>query len=411
MKHLRRKEAVAAEPAPFELGAGEAGELASAFAAPRWLRDLGRTSWLLVGFFALMAGVIWLLGTTSTIVGPVVAGTIVAAVAMPIVGVLTRHMPRAAAAGIVLLGLAAIGAFVLVLVIGGITSQESSISEKATAAADKAEGWLYRTATREALDESAVAEHRFGRLLGVDESGSSSAKSSVEQDVPKIISTLTKGVISGIQGLTSLAFALSFTLLSLFFLLKDGPVMRRWVDRHLGVPPPVAQVVTGGVIRSLRGYFRGVTLVAAFNGVVVGLASWALGVPLAGTIGVVTFVTAYVPFIGAFVAGAFAVVIALGANGTTTALIMLLIVILANGLLQNIVQPFAMGSALDLHPLVVLVLTIGAGCIFGMLGLILAAPLASAAVHITRDLARARAAAALQEQAAVPEGGLPTVPA
>jgi predicted PurR-regulated permease PerM len=392
LKNLRRKNAAArAEPDPFELAAAEAGELASAFAAPRWLRDLGRTSWLLVGFFALMAGVIWLLGTTYTIVGPVVAGTIVATVAMPVVSVLGRHMPRAAAAALVLLGLAALGALVLVIVIGGITSQRSSISENATAAADKAEGWL--------------------NDLGVDESGSSSAKSSLEQDVPKIISTLAKGVINGIQGLTSLAFALSFTLLSLFFLLKDGPSMRRWVDRHLGVPPAVAQLITGGIIRSLRGYFRGVTLVAAFNGVLVGLAALALGVPLAGTIGVVTFVTAYVPFVGAFVAGAFAVVIALGAKGTTIALIMLLIVILANGLLQNVVQPFAMGSALDLHPLVVLVITIGAGCIFGMLGLVLAAPLASAAVHISRDLARARVAAALQDDAEVGVANAPTAPA
>ena len=61
--------------------------------------------------------------------------------------------------------------------------------------------------------------------------------------------------------------------------------MRRWVDRHLGVPPPVATLITGGMIRSLRGYFRGVTIVAAFNGVVVGLAALVLGVPLAGTIG------------------------------------------------------------------------------------------------------------------------------
>ena len=155
------------------------------------------------------------------------------------------------------------------------------------------------------------------------------------------------------------------------------------------------------MIRSLRGYFRGVTLVAAFNGVVVGLAALVLGVPLAGTIGVVTFVTAYVPFIGAFVAGAFAVVIALGAKGTTVALVMLLIVILANGLLQNIVQPFAMGAALDLHPLAVLILTIGAGCLFGMIGLVLAAPLASAVVHISRDLARARVAAAQTEDGGV----------
>src|SRR6185437_2277630 len=157
------------------------------------------------------------------------------------------------------------------------------------------------------------------------------------------------------EGLTSVAFALSFALLSLFFIMKDGPSMRRWVDRHLGVPPPVGQLITGGVIRSLRGYFLGVTIVAAFNGVVVGLAALVLGVPLAGTIGIVTFVTAYIPYVGAFVAGAFAVVIALGAKGTTVALVMLLVVILANGLLQNIFQPFAMGAALDLHPLAVLI--------------------------------------------------------
>ena len=172
--------------------------------------------------------------------------------------------------------------------------------------------------------------------------------------------------------------------------------MRSWVERHLGVPPTVAQTITRGVITSLRGYFRGVTIVAAFNGVIVGLGALLLGVPLAGTIGVVTFVTAYVPFIGAFVAGTLAVVVALGAKGVSAALIMLVIVVLANGLLQNLVQPFAMGAALDLNPLVVLIVTIGAGCIFGTLGLILAAPLLSAAVHITMDLGRARVLAGLE---------------
>ena len=111
--------------------------------------------------------------------------------------------------------------------------------------------------------------------------------------------------------------------------------MRRWVDRHLGLPMPVAQTVTGGVIKSLRGYFRGVTIVAVFNGFVVTIGALILGVPLAGTIGVVTAVTAYIPYIGAFVSGAFAVIIALGANGPTTAAIMLVIVILANGLLAE----------------------------------------------------------------------------
>jgi len=388
-RHRQRKDAagIAVGRDGIDISVSELEALSTVFSPPRWLRDLGRASWLLVGVFALLAGLIWLLGVTYTIVGPVVGAAIVATVAMPLVAKLERHMPRAAAAVIVLLGLVALGLVVVVIVIGGIVGQESEIGDHASSAADKVQGWL----------ESA----------GVDQSGASSATSGVKSDIPSIISTLVGGVVSGIKGLTSLAFGLSFAMLSLFFLLKDGPSLRAWVDRHLGVPQPVAQTITGGVIRSLRGYFRGVTVVSAFNGVVVTIGALLLGVPLAGTIGVVTFVTAYIPYIGAFVAGAFAVVIALGASGTTTALIMLLIVLLANGLLQNLVQPFAMGSALELNPLVVLVITISAGCLFGTLGLILAAPLLSAAVHITADLARARAREAAEAAATESSSPLP----
>jgi len=173
--------------------------------------------------------------------------------------------------------------------------------------------------------------------------------------------------------------------------------MRRFVDRHLGPPEPVARTITGGVITSLRRYFLGVTLVAGFNAVVVGLGALALGVPLAGTIAVVTLVTAYIPFIGAVISGAFAVILALGAEGTQTGVIMLVIVILANGLLQNIVQPIAFGATLGLNPLVVLIVTIGAGSLFGMVGLVLGAPLISAAVHIRQELDQARAEAQSRE--------------
>jgi predicted PurR-regulated permease PerM len=83
---------------------------------------------------------------------------------------------------------------------------------------------------------------------------------------------------------------------------------------------------------------------------------------------------------------------------------MLVIVILANGLLQNLFQPLAFGAALDLNPLAVLIVTIAGGALFGMIGLILAAPLTSAVVHISRDLREARAAVQAEAQlgAAVP---------
>jgi predicted PurR-regulated permease PerM len=67
--------------------------------------------------------------------------------------------------------------------------------------------------------------------------------------------------------------------------------------------------------------------------------------------------------------------------------------LLANGPLQQIVQPFAMGAALGIHPLAVLIVTIAGGALFGTVGLIVAAPVVAAAVRISADLAHARAEA------------------
>jgi len=148
----------------------------------------------------------------------------------------------------------------------------------------------------------------------------------------------------------------------------------------------VAHVVMEDVLHALRKYFLGLTIVSAFNAVIVGLGALALGVPLAGTIALVTFIGGYVPIVGAWTAGVFAFALALGTQGTGTAVLMALVVFAANGPLQQIVQPITYGATLQLNPLVVFVCTIGAGALFGMIGLTLAAPLVSAGVHIHDDL-------------------------
>ena len=172
---------------------------------------------------------------------------------------------------------------------------------------------------------------------------------------------LLKGAATGIEVLGSLAIFLSFMALSLFFLLKDGPLIRDWLERHMGVPPAVGRTVSTRVLGSLRGYFVGVTAVAAFNAIVIGLGALVLDVPHAGSIAAVNFVAAYIPYLGAWSAGAFTVLIALGSQGTSTALIMAVIVLLANGMLQQMIQPIAYGAALGIHPLAVLIVTIAGG--------------------------------------------------
>lgn len=345
----------------------EPGALSGIFAAPKWMRDLGFSSWLLVGVGAALIGAIWLLSQTQAIVMPVITAGIIASVASPLVDWLRRHgLPRGIGAGLVFLLIVAVGAGVGLIVMTGIASQADSLSER--------------------LSEGASEIESLARDLGVKAPTAADANAAASASVSDAFQALTQGLLGGIDKLASLAVFLSFTALSLFFLLKDMPTIGGFVERHLGVPVPVAHSMLGRLAGSLRGYFLGVTAVAVWSALIVGTGALLLGVPLPGTIAVVTFVGGYVPYLGAWTAGAFAVLIALGDQGPETALALAVIVLLANGVLQQMVQPIAYGAALGLHPLAVLIATIAGGCLFGTIGLVLAAPLLSAAVRITADL-------------------------
>ena len=205
---------------------------------------------------------------------PVILAAVLGAVAGPAVGWLEGHrVPRIGGAILVLLGLVAIGVLIFCLVFGGISANSGDISAKLNQSLDKIQGWL--------------------NDLGID--NTQSAKEDVQKAAPEIRDDAAERVAKGIGGLKSTVFFLAFATLSTLFVLKDGPVMHRFINRHMGVPEPVADVVTTNVAKSLRSYFLAVTIIAAFNAVLIGGAALILGVPLAGTIAVVTFVGAYVP--------------------------------------------------------------------------------------------------------------------
>jgi putative heme transporter len=350
----------------------EPGELSTLFQAPQWLRNLGIAAWLLVGVAAALAGTVWLLALTQTIVLPVLSAGIIAAVFGPAVDWLKkRGVPRGVGSIIVFLAIVAIGLLASFLVLKGISTEAASLSSHLRDASDKVEGWA--------------------KDLGVGSGTAENAKEHADSSISDGVHALLTGVAAGIDRLASLAVFLSFTALSLFFLLKDSPTIGGWVERHVGLPQPLAHAMLGRIASSLRGYFLGVTIVAAWSALIVGVGALILGVPLAGTIAAVTFLGGYIPYLGAWAAGAFAVLIALGANGPETAIALAVIVLLANGLFQQLVQPVAYGAALGLHPLAVLIVTVAAGAMFGTIGLVLAAPLTSAAVKISADIAAGRA--------------------
>ena len=340
---------------------------------PGWLRRWGVGAWLVVGMVLVIVGAVWVLALTKSIVGPLIFGAVVGAVAGVLVDRMeNRGVPRAAGAGIVMLGLVLVGVLVVGLVLGGITSQASHVNGELSDALDKVQAW---------------ASDHFGVTSAQD------AAQDIKKVVPDLGHTLLVGVAHGISGLTSILVFLGFSAFTSFFLLKDGPAMGRWIERHMGMQPAEARIVTGDIVRALRKYFLGLTIVGAFNAAIVGVGALILGAPLPGTIAVVTFVASYVPIIGAWTAGIFAFALVLADSGTGDAFIMAAIVFLANGPLQQIVQPIAYGATLQLNPLVVFSVTIGAGALFGMVGLVLGAPLVSAAVNVNRDLGELRSGA------------------
>jgi predicted PurR-regulated permease PerM len=365
----RRRFAWSARAADERSVAFDPHELSGLFSAPRWLRDLGVTAWLGVGVGVLLVGLVWVLALTQTIVAPVITAAVVAAVTSPIVGWLKRkRIGRGAGSALVLLALIAIGAGVIVATLAGITSELHELRGQLAAAKSTISDWLTD--------------------IGVARDTAHQATADVSHTVSGAVGALLAGVAGGLRRLSSLAIFLSLTALSLFFLLKDGPMIRAWSERHMRVSDRVAHQMTGRVLQSLRGYFVGVTIVAAFNAVVVTIGALLLGVPQVGAIVVVTFLGAYIPYLGAWSAGAFSVLVALGGAGTDAAIGMIVVQLLANGLLQQMVQPIAYGAALGIHPLAVLIVTIAGGALFGAVGLILAAPLTSAATRIAADLAR-----------------------
>jgi len=356
-------------PAPFD-----PRELSGLFAPPPWLRHLGESAWLAVGVALFVVGAVVILSLTHTIVMPVIAAAVVAAVISPLLGWLTRRrVPRGLGAALLLVAMVVLGAAVVYIVLAGITSQLDGLGAYLSAARD--------TIARRLVD------------LGVDPASAGAAKEHVSSMLGSAVPALLEGIGVGVKGLSSLVVFLALTGLSLFFLLKDGGVIRRWLEGHLRVPPEMAHLMGDRVLESLRGYFLGVTFVAVFNAVLVLVGALILDVPLAGSIAAVTFLGAYVPYLGAWSAGAFAVLVALGGAGTDAAIWMIVIQLLANGILQQMVQPIAYGAALGIHPLAVLIVTIAGGALFGAVGLILAAPLTSALTRIAADLSRSRAPA------------------
>ncbi|NDK30546.1 AI-2E family transporter [Nesterenkonia haasae] len=188
------------------------------------------------------------------------------------------------------------------------------------------------------------------------------------------------GAVTTISAAGTFFTGLVLLLVFLFFFLKDGDriwaFFISWTPLHFR-----EQWIASGdkVQKTFGGYIRGTAIIAGADAVGITIALLVLQVPLALPLGVIVFLGGFIPIVGATVAGILATLVALVANGPVVALIVLAVVILVQQLESNFLQPVVMAQTLQLHALVILMALTAGTVLSGVIGAVLAVPLAAAA--------------------------------
>lgn len=233
--------------------------------------------------------------------------------------------------------------------------------------------------------------------VGLSDADINESVDRIQEEVRSNASAITTGAISGAVLLVEVLIGLLLALVLLFFLLKDGNRIWRWLV-SLAPSSRRSDVEELGARswRALGGFLRGQTIVALFDAVLIGLALVIIGVPFVIPLALLTFFGAFVPVIGATVTGLAAVLVALVANGPLAALLVLAAIIAVQQIEGNVLEPVVVGRAVDAHPIAILLGVTAGAVTAGIIGAMVAAPavaVATATLGYVRERDRADDAA------------------
>ncbi|GGJ15989.1 AI-2E family transporter [Streptomyces brasiliensis] len=199
--------------------------------------------------------------------------------------------------------------------------------------------------------------------------------------------TAAANVISGVSVVAeSIAMAV-LALLLVFFFLRDS---HRAVETLRSVAPRgtagLLEAMARRAFGAIEGFMRGTTVIALIDALCITLGLLVLQVPGAPGLGALVFVAAYIPYLGAFLSGAVAVLVALADRGFVIALWVLGVVVAVQLLEGHVLQPMIQSRTVQMHPAVVMVTITAGASVAGIVGLLLAVPLTAAAFGVVHEL-------------------------
>ncbi|WP_193613734.1 AI-2E family transporter [Nocardioides lijunqiniae] len=346
-------------------------------AAPRRETVIGRgitwtaqwsARWVLIALGAVLLGLV--VQQIWVVLLPIALALVLTTVLQPPARWIERRLrlPTALAAATTLIGSIAALIGVGFLLAPSVSGQAQDIVEDAGAGLQKLQDWVQTKQFVSADQIDAGIEAVQDRL---SDSGGQ----------------IASGILTGVGAATSVVTTAVICLILTFLFLKDGRRFLPWLRRMSG--PSVGAHLDEVLSRSwttLGGYIRTQAIVSLVDAVIIGAALLLVGVPLAVPLAVLTFFAGFIPIVGAFIAGAVAVLVALVSGGTTDALIILVVIIGVQQLEGNVLSPWLQAKSMQLHAAVVLLSVTLGGTLFGIVGAFLAVPVAAVAAVVLRYL-------------------------
>lgn len=332
---------------------------------PPALRQAAAWSAAVILLIAVASLVVFALVELRAATVPFILALLGASLLYPVVPWLVRRgVGRGLAAGLTCAVLVVAAGGVIALLVNSLVHSAPQIAEALPTAGRRLEQWLGPLGKK--------VQHALSNAKGETDS---------------LVSTLTNSVLSGLGLLTQLITGGVLALALVFFFLRDGHRTGEAIRSYL--PGRSADTVIACAERAfdaMAGFMRGTTLIALIDSAFITIGLLALGVPGAPGLGALVFMGAYIPFVGAFLSGTVAVLVALADGGLGTALWALGVVLTVQMIEGNILQPVIQSRTVELHPATIMVAVVAGSGIAGIIGALLAVPVCAAATGVVSVL-------------------------
>lgn len=327
-----------------------------------WADGVGRAgtrSLQVLAILALIAVAVFVVTRLTLIVIPVLIALVLAAAISPLVSLLRRKgVPSFLATIISLVALVAVLTGVVWLVAAAVVDQWPTLRDQAIEGFDELQAFAENLPFDISQEQLQSVQDSVVGFLQSDAVGA--------------------GALAGVSQTVDFVAGFLVMIVVLFFFLKDGPAMWEFLLRPFeGERYARGQRVGDATVSTLGGYVRGTAIIALVDAVAIGIGLAIVGVPLVVPLSVLVFLLAFIPLVGATLAGILSALVALVALGPVEALIVVAIVVGVNQLEGDLLQPVVMGRTLRLHPLVILVALTAGTVLAGITGAVLAVPIAA----------------------------------